>query len=197
MQFLEPSIFYALLFDSTLAKYIFLIRNAETPWNKRDLIRQDNPIGLNLTQSGLKRATCLAQHVFGGKAPQITNPTRIISRYSGKRYNYDSTHPNFCHDTVLGVSLAFNIPIEDQCEDMGCVVKTIKDKTSVNSPILISWSRYGLRRILKKLDIQAPKYPKDRFDLIWVAETDNKTISEYTQDCSEYGLFNNGTIKTY
>jgi hypothetical protein len=130
-----------------------------------------------LSLPGKRRADCIAS-IFR-KHPYHT-PKRIIAQPA--RGKYRSKRPV---QTVRPLSKAIGVSIEQSCEgdDIHCVRDKIKEG---NGPILISWEHKRLSKIIKSfLDVDPPKYPKNRYDLVWVLDTEKREYKVMEQHCSK------------
>jgi hypothetical protein len=182
--------FFMILFPLLLAcvktKTVYFIRHGEKvhPSSKT---YQDEDRDL-LSSDGYKRAECLANNVFGGSHSQFITPLKIISQPFGRQF-----HSHRPYDTVVPLSKKLHLPIDDSCDgdQFQCVHKLIIN--GHEDPVLVSWGHSRIQNLITELGISHSKpYPKHRFDLVWVVDTDAKTCTEMYQDCSIYGLYENG-----
>ena len=150
------------------AKLVYFIRHGEKPEQ-----------GPELNELGIHRSLCLAQQVFSGE-PQFSAPQRILAQPSTSKVQ--SKRPV---DTVVPLAKALNVTIEQSCErdDLECVINLIKQD---NSTLLISWEHKRLANILSLWTGKTFKYPKYRFDLVWILDTLNNTVLEFNENCDGY-----------
>lgn len=144
-------------------KLLYLIRHAEKPYSKH------NP---NLNNVGFKRAECIA-HIFTSKYQE---PKQIIAQGQDSRHKSKRSI-----QTVKPLAKALHLKIETcASRDIACAQDLINKS---KGPILISWEHKRLRKIMEKFVENPPKYPRKRFDLIWIVDTVKGTLEEHTQDC--------------
>jgi hypothetical protein len=191
-----------LLASFLVSKKVYLVPPAEYPWNWYQLVKQDNQAGLHINREGTNRSRCLAETIFA-KGGNLTSPVRILARHSGRDFNLDRFHDYTEHDTVQKVADALRLPIDSHCYNVSCVQLAVKSDPNQNNqdggPVLVAWPRSNLRRLAQALGVDLNSfnrlYPFNRFDLIWIVDTNTKQVTEYHQDCSKYGLYQNGTNK--
>jgi hypothetical protein len=186
---------YVLLYSIVCGKTVYLMREAEKDWNADAQIQADSQTGLHLSSEGRKRAQCIASSVFGQGANH-TVPKQILAQQAGRAYSLDAVHPSYCVDTAQPLAQRLQLKVDSTCSNVSCVMHKVRDHS--DSPLLVVWSRWGLRRILRRAGIDKknrPHYPKDRYDLLWELDTQAKTVKQFTQDCSKYGIYQNGTTQ--
>lgn len=90
------------------------------------------------------------------------------------------------YDTVKPLAGDLGLTIDHHCDrdDPKCVKKTV-DGYSGGGNILICWEHDALTHIVKELgDDNAPDYPGDRFDEIWVDPPQYTDITDmYSENC--------------
>ncbi|KAJ5600175.1 phosphoglycerate mutase family protein [Penicillium hetheringtonii] len=135
---------------------IYFIRHGEKPKDGGD----------GLSAKGLERAQCLRQVFGAGSGYNIGLIMAQRPKPNGKRARpYQTVAP-------LGKDLGIAVDISCERNDYKCV-KSLVENYEGDGNILKSWGGHGL---------EAPKYPDDRFDIIW---TDPSPYSEITLEDSE------------
>ncbi|KAK4499789.1 hypothetical protein PRZ48_007975 [Zasmidium cellare] len=146
---------------------VYLIRHGEKP---------DSGNGLNA--QGMQRAQCL-RNVFGASSGYD------IEYILTQDYKSDGSRKR-PYDTVYPLSQDLGLTIDHHCDrdDQGCVADAVDDYDG-DGNILICWEHDALHDIVKKLgDEDAPDYPDDRFDIIWVDPPKYKSITDsYSENC--------------
>jgi hypothetical protein len=158
--------FVIFLFGLGNATVVYFIRHAEKPKESSS----------ELSHLGKKRASCLATIFSNNKYFHI--PKRIIAQPSNA--NHPSKRPI---GTVKPLAKKLGLGIEHGCDgsDIKCVQDLIKQG---NGPILIAWEHKRLSKIIKKfIDQDTPKYPSDRYDLVWILDTKARTFTIQEQHC--------------
>lgn len=164
---------------------VYLIRHGEKPDS-----------GNGLSAQGMQRAQCL-RNVFGA------NSGYDIQYIMTEDYKVSQTHPCTSvrvstdnlqsdgkrqrpYDTVYPLSQDLNITIDHHCDktDQDCAADTIENYDGEGN-ILLCWEHSELHDIVKALgDKDAPDYPDDRFDIIWVDPPSYDDITDmYSEDC--------------
>ncbi|CAK1367827.1 uncharacterized protein RHO25_012958 [Cercospora beticola] len=146
---------------------VYLIRHGEKPLS-----------GNGLNAQGMQRAQCL-RNVFGASS------SYDIDLILTQDYKKDGSRKR-PYDTVKPLADDLGLKIDHSCDrdDPKCV----KDKVnnySGSGNVLICWEHDALTDIVEKLgDDNAPKYPGDRFDLIWTDPPKYTSITdEYSENC--------------
>lgn len=89
-------------------------------------------------------------------------------------------------DTVTPLAQDLGLTINHSCDrdDSDCVQDAVEAHNGSGN-ILICWEHDALHDIAKELgDEDAPKYPGDRFDLIWEDPYSYKDITDmYSENC--------------
>lgn len=89
-------------------------------------------------------------------------------------------------DTVTPLAKDLGLTIDHHCDrdDPDCVHDVVKAHRGSGN-ILICWEHDALHDIVKELgDNNAPKYPGDRFDIIWEDPYNYKGITnKYSENC--------------
>ncbi|KAJ5092665.1 hypothetical protein NUU61_007535 [Penicillium alfredii] len=145
---------------------VYLIRHGEKPDDGGD----------GLSAQGIQRAQCL-RSVFGNHSDyHIGYIMAQTPKDNGKRARpYDTVKP-LAHD--------LDITIDTSCDrdDPKCVQKVVK-KYKGNGNILICWEHDALTDIVKKLGAKdAPSYPDNRFDVIWIDPSPYSKIAATTSE---------------
>jgi hypothetical protein len=86
---------------------------------------------------------------------------------------------------VRPLSKAIGVTVEQNCngDDIRCVQDKINEG---KGPILISWEHKRLSKIIRAfLDVDPPKYPRNRYDLVWVLDTEKREYKVMEQHCSK------------
>ena len=138
------------------ARLLYFIRHAEKPTHKSTFL---SPLGLARSKSlYFKVDTIITQSSPVGK----------------------SKRPYL---TVLPLSKQLGLQIDDECDsrDIHCAVTKIENS---DGDVLVCWEHKRLGKILGKLGYEK-KYPKDRFDIVWIIDTELETIKETVQQPKE------------
>jgi hypothetical protein len=159
--------FTILLLPLFYGKLLYLTRHAEKPNFKSS----------ELSSGGFKRAHCLRE-LFLLQKQGLKTPQRIIAQPVGNVKK--SKRPI---QTAQPLAKALKISIELDCgpEDYECLQEIIiKDEKTT----LLIWEHKRLQKIAALFIDKRLKYPKDRFDLIWVIDTNKGILLEIIQeDC--------------
>ncbi|OAA70570.1 hypothetical protein ISF_02544 [Cordyceps fumosorosea ARSEF 2679] len=146
---------------------VYLIRHGEKPDD-----------GDGLSAQGVQRAQCL-RNVFGANSNfNIGHIMAQTPKSSGKQQRpYDTVKP-------LADDLGMSVDTSCDRDDPKCVKKVVKNYTGSGN-ILICWEHKALTDIVEKLgDDNAPDYPSDHFDLIWVDQPPYNQINNVlTENC--------------
>ena len=90
------------------------------------------------------------------------------------------------YDTVYPLSQDLGLTIDHKCDrdDQDCVANKV-DNYSGSGNILICWEHDALTNIVDALgDNDAPDYPSDHFDIIWVDPPNYSSITNmYSENC--------------
>ncbi|KHN94874.1 uncharacterized protein MAM_07293 [Metarhizium album ARSEF 1941] len=132
---------------------VFLIRHGEKP-------ADDGQPGLSA--QGKQRAQCLTQ-VFGPES------NYHVGYILAQAYKPDGSRKR-PFDTVSPLTQRLGLTVDVSCDrdDSKCVRKAVQ-KYKGPGNILICWEHKALSDIAEELGADsAPKYPKKRFDEIWI-----------------------------
>ncbi|OAA33337.1 hypothetical protein AAL_00802 [Moelleriella libera RCEF 2490] len=145
---------------------VYFIRHGEKPGGDTN----------GLSAQGKQRAQCL-RSVFGpGSNYRVGKIMAQQYKPSGKR-----KRP---YDTVEPLAKDLHLTIDTSCDrdDAHCVKKAV-EKYKGPGNILICWEHKMLTELVAELgDDNAPDYPSDRFDQIWI---DPSPYSQITDIVSE------------
>ncbi|KAF2018878.1 hypothetical protein BU24DRAFT_405619 [Aaosphaeria arxii CBS 175.79] len=147
---------------------VYLIRHGEKPEE-----------GTGLSAEGVQRAQCLRK-VFGKESKYD------IGHVMAQQYKPDGKRKR-AYDTVLPVATDLNLPVDLSCDrdDPKCVRKVV-EKYDGSGNILIAWEHDALRDIVIEMGVKkknAPKYPDDRFDLIWTLAQPYEEVVIGEEEC--------------
>ncbi|KAJ3484272.1 hypothetical protein NLG97_g7098 [Lecanicillium saksenae] len=144
---------------------VYFIRHGEKPES-----------GNGLSGAGLARAQCLRQ-VFGGTSSyDIQYILAQTPKSDGKRQRP--------LDTVKPLAADLGLSVDTHCDrdDPKCVKKAVKDYKG-DGNILICWEHKALHDLAKELGAKnAPDYPGDRFDQIWIDPSPYNNIDTSTSE---------------
>ncbi|KAJ3370306.1 hypothetical protein HDU91_006306 [Kappamyces sp. JEL0680] len=152
------------------ATLLYLTRHGEKPEEWKSV---------ELSKEGVERSRCL-RDLFLKQRQGLQTPQRIIAQPAGPEKK--SKRPVA---TVAPLAHVLGLTIEQHCgyKDYDCIENSIRD--SPLSPVLVSWQHKRLSKIAARFlpDEDVPHYPKDRYDLIWVIDTDKNTLDVVEEDC--------------
>ncbi|KAL5594481.1 hypothetical protein BROUX41_001413 [Berkeleyomyces rouxiae] len=147
---------------------VYLIRHGEKPKN-----------GNGLSAKGVQRAECL-KGIFG------KNSNYNIGHIMAQRPKKDG-HRKRPYDTVKPLADELGLKVDTSCKrgDMDCVKHTIKHYKGKGN-ILVCWEHERLTQIVKTLGLKhkhhAPKYPSNRFDIIWTDPPGYEKLDDVTYE---------------
>ncbi|QUC23424.1 uncharacterized protein UV8b_07665 [Ustilaginoidea virens] len=147
---------------------VFFIRHGEKPSGDEN----------GLSAQGKQRAQCLRNVFAAGTSYNIGKIMAQAYKPSGKRKRpYDTVKP-------LADDLGLTVDVSCDRDDAKCVRKAVR-KYDGPGNILICWEHKMLTELAEKLgDENAPSYPSDRFDEIWIDPHPYSRISDIvSEDC--------------
>ena len=150
----------------TNRRVVYFIRHAEKP------VR-----GNGLDSDGRQRSKCL-RRLFGPRSDYgIKYLVAQRPKEDGRQGRaYDTLRP-------LADDLGLTVDIDHERDEIDAVVAKIKGYKGQGN-VLVCWEHRRLTNIAAALGVHdPPRYPKDRFDLIWTCEEPYGTISESKQMC--------------
>jgi len=158
---------------------VILIRHAEKP-----------SFGNDLSERGWLRAECISELFQKNKT---LTPKKIYAQRAANHKKEDENLPDSRRQiqTVGPLARALNLVVDDtfHASEVKELAKSISELPLDINPVLISWNHEDMRKFLINFGMNyrtAPKYPKNRYDLIWVINNDT-SFEYYSQNCEGLG----------
>ncbi|ORX42062.1 hypothetical protein BCR36DRAFT_338233 [Piromyces finnis] len=158
---------------------VILIRHAEKPLSGNDL-----------SERGWLRAECISDLFKNNKT---LAPKKIYAQKAANHKKEDENLPDSRRQiqTVAPLARALNLTIDNHfhASEVKALAKDISELPLDIDPVLISWNHEDMRKFLIYFGMNyriAPKYPKNRYDLVWVINN-NTEFSSFSQNCAGLG----------
>src|SRR5271166_2446621 len=160
------------------ATKIMVIRHAEKPNGEAGVMPDGAQNPEALTATGWKRANALVglfDPAGGGSAsPPLARPMNLIASGS------DSLRPK---QTIVPLATALNLPIATFPK--GQEAQLVAAAREAEGPVLISWQHEAIPQIAALICGGAggvpPRWPGNRFDLVWVFDSEASGAWSFTQ----------------
>jgi hypothetical protein len=164
MHFIKfASIYFSAAITGAQSKTVYFIRHGEKA-----------ATGDSLSSLGEERAECIASTVFKVQFPITLD--RLIAQ---------GDHSHHSQQTLRPLSKSSGIKLELDCgrDDISCAHDLILKKKD-HGAIIVAWEHKRLADIANSFLAQPTLvYPGDRYDLVWVLDTEKRTVVELSQDC--------------
>lgn len=156
---------------------VFLMRHAEKPARGNDL-----------SERGWLRAECISDLFTQNKT---LTPKIIYAQRSAKKSDENLPDSRRQIQTVAPLARALNLEVNNTfyASEVDQLSKDISQLDPSYNPVLVSWNHEDIRRFLLNFGMNyryAPKYPKTRFDLVWVID-ENGNFSYFSENCEGLG----------
>ncbi|ORX76808.1 hypothetical protein BCR32DRAFT_248438 [Anaeromyces robustus] len=156
---------------------VILIRHAEKPASGNDL-----------SERGWLRAECISD--LFSKNSTLT-PKMIFAQRAATRKDENLPDSRRQIQTVGPLARALNLTIDNSffASEVKALAKEISKLDKSYDPVLVSWNHEDMRKFLIYFGMSyriAPKYPKNRYDLVWIINKDRE-FSYFSQNCTGLG----------
>lgn len=159
---------------------VMLIRHAEKPL-----------FGNDLSEMGWLRAECISE--LFSKNDTLTPKKIYAQRAANRKKDDDESLPDSRRQiqTVGPLARALNLVVDNTyyAPEVKELAKDISSLPPEINPVLVSWNHDDMHKFLINFGMDyriAPKYPKRRFDLVWIYNEKNE-FSYFSQNCTGLG----------
>ncbi|OUM67009.1 hypothetical protein PIROE2DRAFT_68882 [Piromyces sp. E2] len=144
----------------------------------------------DLSERGWLRSECISE--LFQKNSTLT-PKKIYAQSAANHKKDDENLPDSRRhiQTVAPLARALNLVVDNTflASEVKELAKNISELPTDIDPVLISWNHEDMRKFLINFGMSyriAPKYPKNRYDLVWIIDNSTQFYS-FSQNCSGLG----------
>jgi hypothetical protein len=171
------------LVNASVATTVFLVRHGEA----------NGRFG-NLSIDGQLRMRCLDTNVFKGFVKYEFSSLTGLMDEDGVGRIIVLSGDKASRETVGELSKSLDVKVESNCKTLECIVDNVLSGEKSGSVIIAAESN-DLEELVVLFGLSSRVYTDERYDLLWELDTDTKSFSESSQDCSSYGLYSDGNLK--